>query len=278
MAFPLKKGCNFYVECIERPSHYAMSSSEQYEEYYGIGFIISGDRKVETPDRTYFVHSGCISPMPMHLYHRTSSLSNVPFKRFGMKFTPLVAARCIEHIGQRTFDELMRHLCYELEPEIQEQVATLFTQMLFEYEHFDNHSEFIMQGILEHIIITIIRYGKVAESAEIKLHITDSTILGILSYLDTHYAENPTVDKLAGIAGLSPSHFMKRFRECVGSSYITYLNHYKIKIAQGMLINTALPIQKISEALGFCNSNYFSSTFRKIVGSSPKVYRRQNRE
>ncbi len=276
MARPLKKGYHFYVEYVERPSDYAMRTAEAYEDYYGIGYIVSGDRKIETPNRTFFPHKGCISPIPLGLYHRTSSMSNTPFKRYGMKFTPFIAQRCIEHLGSNIFHELVSHLSYELEPDIQKLVLELFQEALYEYEHYDEHSELILQGLLEHIIITTKRYGKVAESEHVKLNIADRKILNILSYLDTHYAENPSIGELAAIAGLSPSHFMKRFRECVGSPYITYLNNYKVKLGQNMLVNTRLSIQKISDDLGFCNSNYFSSTFKKFTGVSPLSYRRLN--
>lgn len=276
MAMPIKKGYQFHVEYREIPADYRMSSTEVYENYYGIGFLISGDRQVDTPEKTYFVHEGCISPMPIGLYHRSSPLSLRPYKRYGMRFTPLIAGRLIEHIGADAFNQAMSHISYELDKPEQELIIDLFEKMLYEYTHYDEHSEFVMQGMLEHIIITIIRYGRVAETSEAKLNITDEVILKSLAYIDTHYHENPSIEQLSHMAGLSKSHYMKRFRECLGSSYIVYLNHYKIKLGQGLLINTSKSITEIASQLGFCNSNYFTSTFKKICGVTPRAFRLEN--
>ncbi|MDE5933406.1 MAG: AraC family transcriptional regulator, partial [Lachnospiraceae bacterium] len=246
-----------------------------YENFYGIGFIVSGDRQTITPEKISFIHAGNVTPMTIGVYHRTYSLSDAPYKRYGMKFTPEIAKRCIEQIGEKNFHNVMSHLCYELSPACQQKVRQMFDDMLYEYEHYDANSEFIIEGILSRLIITLLREGKAAESADIKLNIQDKAINEVLVYLDLHYAENPSIETLASLAGLSASHFMKRFRECVGSSYKTYLHCYKIRMAQNMLVNTKLSVSQISEALGFCNSNYFCKIFHKISGNSPREFRKE---
>lgn len=274
MPAPLKKDYNVHIEYIEKPSTYVMRAIDIYTDYYGIGFIVSGDRQTTTPERIAFIHAGNVTPMTIGVYHRTASLSDAPYKRYGMKFTPKIARRCIEQIGEKNFNKVMSHLCYELSPECQIKVRQMFDDMLYEYEHYDAHSEFIIEGILGRLIITLLREGKAAESANIKLNIQDKAMNEILEYLDLHYAENPSIDTLASLVGLSASHFMKRFRECVGSSYKTYLHCYKIRLAQDMLVNTKLSISQISEILGFCNANYFCTIFHKISGNSPKEFRK----
>lgn len=276
MPMPLKKGFNVHVEYIEKPSTYVMRAIDIYEDFYGIGFIVSGDRQTVTPEKISFIHAGNVTPMTIGVYHRTYALSDAPYKRYGMKFTPKIAKRCIEQIGEKNFNHVMSHLCYELSPACQKKVRQMFDDMLYEYEHYDANSEFIIEGILSRLIITLLREGKAAESTNTKLNIQDKAINEVLVYLDLHYAENPSIETLAALAGLSESHFMKRFRECVGSSYKTYLHCYKTRLAQNMLVNTKLSISQISEKLGFCNPNYFCTVFRKISGNSPREFRREH--
>lgn len=97
-----------------------------------------------------------------------------------------------------------------------------------------------------------------------------------LTYLDNHYAETPSVEEMAARTGLSPSYFMKRFKACVGSTYISYLNNYKVRLAEDLLKNTKLSLTMISQRLGFCNTNYFSTVFKKKNGMSPLEYRKKN--
>ncbi len=276
MPTPLKKGYNVHIEYIEKPYTYVMRTTEKYTDYYGIGFIVSGDRQSTTPEKISFIHAGNVTPITIGVYHRTTFLSDAPYKRYHMKFTPKIARRCMEQIGEKNFNKVMSHLCYELPPICQIKVRQMFDDMFYEYEHYDPHSEFIIEGILGRLIITILREGKAAESADIKLKTRDETMNEILDYLDLHYAENPSIETLASLAGLSESHFMKRFRDCVGSSYKTYLHCYKIRLAQNMLVNTRLSVSQISEKLGFCNSNYFCTIFHKISGISPREFRKEH--
>lgn len=49
MAIPLKKGYKFRVEHVTKPASNYMPSFDIYEKYYGIGYLVKGDRQVSTP-------------------------------------------------------------------------------------------------------------------------------------------------------------------------------------------------------------------------------------
>lgn len=53
MAIPLKKGYKFRVEHVTKPASNYMPSFDIYEKYYGIGYLVKGDRQVSTPERTF---------------------------------------------------------------------------------------------------------------------------------------------------------------------------------------------------------------------------------
>lgn len=99
--------------------------------------------------------------------------------------------------------------------------------------------------------------------------------MNVLTYLDNHYAENPAVEEMVAMTGLSPSHFMKRLKACVGSTYISYLNNYKVRLAEDLLKNTQLSLTVIAQRLGFCNTNYFSTVFKRENEMSPLEYRKK---
>ena len=50
MPKPLKKGLNIHVEFIRRPAEYAMRSTDVYTDFYGLGYITSGDREIITQE------------------------------------------------------------------------------------------------------------------------------------------------------------------------------------------------------------------------------------
>lgn len=274
MPMPLKKGCNIHVEHIKTNASYSMRSSDVYTEFYGVGFIISGDRKIITPKGIYFSHAGDIGVMDMGVYHKTSSVSNQPYERYGVKFTPKMVGNLIQTIGNENFQDFISHGGYHLKPETQQKVRQIYEDMIEEYEHYTHTSELLLEGMLNRLLITIMREGILYSSSHIALNTTDETILDVLSYLDLHYTENPSICELAEVAGLSEPQFMKRFKAAVGSSYKTYLNCYKVRQAQNLLVNTTYSVSEIAEELGFCNSNYFSNVFHSIAKISPTAFRK----
>ncbi len=86
-------------------------------------------------------------------------------------------------------------------------------------------------------------------------------------------SDDLTLDRLAGHACLTPSHFSRRFREATGYPPIDYYIRLKIQKACELLDATPMTVSQISDYLGYKNVYYFSRVFKKIVGQSPTHYR-----
>ena len=277
MPKPLKKGYSIHVERIKHSSDYNMRTTDVYTDFYGIGYLINGDRKIITPNGVYFIHPGDVGITNIGLYHRTSSCSVRPYERYGVKFAPKMVEHLIRTIGEEKFQEFMSHTGYHLKLEAQKKVERIFKDMLYEYENYDDTSELLLEGMLNHLIVTIQKERILDIFTGAKMNIQDDIIMNVLAYLDIHFADNPSIDELSDIACLSRAQFMKRFKMAVGSSYKMYLNCYKIHHAQNILTNTNHSISEIAEELGFCNANYFCNVFKDISGQSPMDFRRERK-
>lgn len=153
MAISLSADRHFLVEYVEKPALMNMTTSNIYPEYYGIGFIVSGDRQISTPERTFYVYKGYISPVNINMYHRTSAISGAPYSRYGIRFTPDKCRRSIEALGIETFESVMSVASYQLPSDIQETVTGIFQEMLAEYNRYDKHSEMLLEGILASSVV-----------------------------------------------------------------------------------------------------------------------------
>ena len=58
---------------------------------------------------------------------------------------------------------------------------------------------------------------------------------GIINYLNAHYNEQPSLEKLAGVAGLSKHHFQRKFTAWAGVSPKSFLQHLTLENARGLL-------------------------------------------
>ena len=67
------------------------------------------------------------------------------------------------------------------------------------------------------------------------------------------------------------THFCHLFRDNFGENFSNYLRNYRIKRSADYR-GTGLPVSQIAERVGFDNYSYFSTSFREIVGVSPREY------
>ena len=75
MPAPIHPDYNFKVNHKKRDNHYSMNTAASYENMYGIGYMISGDRIIITPQKTVTVHPGTIQFIHKNLIHRTTYIS-----------------------------------------------------------------------------------------------------------------------------------------------------------------------------------------------------------
>ncbi len=94
-----------------------------------------------------------------------------------------------------------------------------------------------------------------------------------LSYINSRYDEDITLDEISAREGLDPSYFCRVFKAATGATFTEYLNFVRVCKAETMLARTSLGILEISEAVGFSSVSYFGRIFKRYRGCSPRTYR-----
>lgn len=95
----------------------------------------------------------------------------------------------------------------------------------------------------------------------------------VMKHLHTHFADNLSSEQLAEMAGLSVSHFERRFRHAFETSPRQYLVRVRVEHAAKLLRETDQSISEIAQACGFYDHAHLSRSFRKIMHLSPSKYR-----
>lgn len=101
----------------------------------------------------------------------------------------------------------------------------------------------------------------------------DHLVLTIKNYIDEHYADNISLEMLAGVVHLSPSYLSKLFKKELGENISTYLQNVRIEKAKMLLQNTSMKSYEVAEAVGISNPIYFSRIFKRATGIKPKDYK-----
>ena len=97
----------------------------------------------------------------------------------------------------------------------------------------------------------------------------------IIKYIENNYMEKITIETMAQELGLSQSHFMKFFKNTMGTTFIDYLNEYRLTMASRLLISSDSSILDIAAEVGFDNLSYFNRSFKKRFQQTPREYRKR---
>jgi AraC family transcriptional regulator len=73
--------------------------------------------------------------------------------------------------------------------------------------------------------------------------------------------------------GMSYFHFSRVFKQSMGMSPTNYIAERRIERAKELLNETELPISEIALRSGFSSQSHFHTAFRKLAGTTPRVFR-----
>ena len=92
-------------------------------------------------------------------------------------------------------------------------------------------------------------------------------------YLKSHFNENPSVAKLAGMCAVSEEYFRRLFKKEFNMNPCEYRNKLRLSKACDYLTYGETGVEEISILLGYSTFSHFSKEFKKAYGVSPKKYR-----
>ncbi|MEF3305272.1 helix-turn-helix transcriptional regulator [Paenibacillus sp. GYB003] len=103
----------------------------------------------------------------------------------------------------------------------------------------------------------------------------ESNVRNVLAYIENHYMEELTLERVADNVHLSKFYMMKIFKELTGMTVFEYVN--KRRISQAKLLfrfNKKRTVTEVSFEVGFKQLTHFSRNFKRLVGMTPEQYRK----
>jgi AraC family transcriptional regulator len=100
-------------------------------------------------------------------------------------------------------------------------------------------------------------------------------LVRVMAYMDANIGEPMTLTHLAAAAGLSRMCFARQFRAATGIRPHEYVLRKRIERAQRMLTETPDSLVRIALGVGFQTQAHFTTVFKRIVGNTPRRWRRE---
>lgn len=98
-----------------------------------------------------------------------------------------------------------------------------------------------------------------------------------IAFMRENLDRDVQLSDLAEIAGLSPHHFARMFKQSTGSSPHAFLMAARMERARELLSQSTLPVSEVAVLVGYSAPSTFARLFKAEIGESPLRYRQLTR-
>ena len=227
--------------------------------------------KVAYPSYEIVIHFEKDSDKPKHYWAEITSPDVLHDKKRGMHYYSILVEK--EYFEKRfamyaedipAFDGKQFEFCSDILKALNTYVFEHSKSMMNADITLDAQTEIITHWLIRSIF---------GETLDMRAVSSDYSVARAQHYIEQHYMENITVEKLADLGYMSKTTFNRRFKKEIGITPIEYLIEVRIKMAKLMLRRKENPITDIAMRCGFGSSAHFSSCFQKHTELSPSEYR-----
>ena len=139
--------------------------------------------------------------------------------------------------------------------------------------------EQLIKNLLETLLIDVMRSMTETQDGNdvflLDTEINNKLAEEIMEILKTNIENKLSVDDVSKAINYSKAYVFRQFKAATGKGVMEYYLELKIKKSKDLLNENLLSIREISEKLCFDTPNYFSKTFKKIVGITPTEYKKR---
>ena len=149
-------------------------------------------------------------------------------------------------------------------------IVSAFERMIYRYVTDSCGEEFAISAEL----LTILAAIKSCSSGKRGVS-SDDRLCSVVSYMHKHYAEDTPLEEYARMAYVSVGRFMHLFKEIMDMSPYAYVMKIRMERAAEFLALSDKTVAEVAAKVGFKDPLYFSKTFKRVYGSSPKTFRNE---
>lgn len=101
-----------------------------------------------------------------------------------------------------------------------------------------------------------------------------SRLRKIHEYIDKHYQQKIKLEEVASISNLSKEAFCRYFKKNTGSTFVDFLNQYRVTQAKRILMS-GKTVSDACFSCGFESLSYFNRVFKKLTDQKPSFFRKR---
>lgn len=248
----------------------AVMKDVHFHNDYELYYLIDGTIKYLIGDEIFFVRKGNFVFVPKGVLHKTDSEECLHTERILVCFDDSLFE-----------DDEMKNVMRELSEAklicVDKNSLSALTDILqkIQKEHSLEYpyKNIMIKAYMKELLIMLCRHRSTEES---ELGEADKFIHRISEYISNNFAQNIGLKRLSEEFAISEGQLSRRFKAVVGMGVNEYIRYVRILNAERLLKTTKLSISEVAERCGFNDSNYFSTVFKRAMGTTPVKYRRMS--
>ena len=244
-------------------------------DFYEVTLIWSGSMHYRVGARSYHLTNGdilLISPNELHQPDPETDLTGCERVVLWIDKAFLQQFRSFGFDPTACFDTTdPRHgSCLRFDNESTLRIGELLERCLRENESGDFGAEMMADTIMIQVMILINRLHSSTAQGEHRDR-SQTLVTSVLDYINSHYAEELTLDSLANRFFISKYHLSREFGRVVGVPVHRYITQKRLVVAK-QLLSEGRPSSMVYQHCGFGDYSNFYRAFRGEYGISPKAY------
>ncbi len=243
-----------------------ISPPEHYQQFYELTFVVAGKGACVTDGVKTDLAAKAVYLSRPGEYHRLLSHREDSLRFMCIAFFPrsegmqALVDKIFLHYGEKDNRALESVDCLGC-------MQTLLNTFWRGDAYCDALVDLELQKILYLIAGTIPGTQGPRESQEM-----NSTAFQLVSYIDIHFLNIPSVQSLAREFGYDYQHLTKLFKKTFGVTIGEYISDKKLEYGKLLLTRQNQSVAETAELLGYSSPNNFTRAFKNKFGETPRAF------
>ncbi|WP_044338759.1 helix-turn-helix domain-containing protein [Rossellomorea aquimaris] len=235
-----------------------------FHEYYVIGFIESGQRRMSCKNKEYDIGPGDLIFFNPLDNHSCEPIDHQPMDYRCLNINTDIMRRVTEEItGEDYLPSFASPVAYSSgHAPLLKKLHQMIMDEISDFEKEETFYFLFQQLIQEYA----------SETREAECRVVKQEIEDVCDFLKVHYAEPVTLDDLARIANMNKYSLLRSFTRFKGITPYRYLQTIRVGEAKKLLEQNVKPLDAAIET-GFVDQSHFSRFFMEFIGLTPGQYR-----
>ena len=263
----------YYIKCPNFPLNYEHESRRDvrkisrnhYHDKYELYYLQNGTTKYYVGDEIFYLRPGDAILVPPYITHMTDSESCLYNERILLTFD----SRVIDEETSPFLKELAHikliHIPSIHSRQLEELLDKIRAVSKRENPCQDNLFRLYFLELLTLLSLLRSPYAPSETSDEQFIH-------DVTEYIRSNLASDQSLPHLARHFFLNESSLSRKFKKNSGMNINEYITSVRIYHATLLLEEGTHSITEVAQACGYNDSNYFSTVFKKIHGTTPLKY------